>query len=876
MKIISSYAYPGRNIYSHKPVVKMVVDLGEHYDTPTKSINGLNDALLKVLPGLGRHNCSKGHEGGFAERLEEGTYMAHVIEHIAIEIQNILGYDIAYGKASRSDNLNIYNVVYGYINELAGIESGRIAFDLLSSLITGQDFNFEGEMKSLKAKCVQSDIGVSTSMIKKEAEKKGIPVMKIGDGSLLQLGYGKNSRRIQATLSDNSTCIAVDTACNKTLAKSIMTEYGIPVPEGKVVRSENELLQYCMSIGFPVVIKPNFGSHGIGVSINLKTPEEALEAYKIACEYEDTILVEKFIKGNHYRLLVVGDKVVAASLRIAAHVIGDGESTIAELIDRENRENPLRGEDHEKPLTKIVVDKVVQAYLKKQHKSLDYIPDEGEKIFLRENDNLSTGGIAIDVTDEVHPESLRMAVTAAQVIGLDIAGVDITVSDIGIPLAKAEGAVIEINAAPGIRMHHFPSHGKGRNVAGEIVNLLCPGGRRMSVPVISVTGTNGKTTTVRMISNILRGIGNDVGMTTTDGVYYNGECIRHGDNTGPVSARAVLMDKRVDHAVLETARGGIINRGLGYDLADVGVITNIQEDHLGIDGVYDMEDLAFVKAVVIEAVKKDGYAVLNADDEYCMMIKERVKSQLILFSAKSDNKYLQEHINHGGIAFFSDGKAIYCNDGDQSRMLASLDEIPATMGGILKHNIYNALAASSGAYGLGTELKDIAKGLTSFKCDEKDNPGRFNQFDVRGIKVVIDYGHNIDGYKHVLNSLKEMKKRKLIGVIGVPGDRTDSSTLTIGEMSGNCFDKIYIKEDKDKRGRKAGEIAELLKRGCRLGMIAESEITIELSEEKALEMAIANSEPGDIVVVFYEEYEPLIRVIEKMRNSYEKTGLIIA
>lgn len=876
MKIISSYAYKGRNIYSHKPVVKMTIDLGEYYDTPTKAIDGLNGFLTNLLPGLKKHSCSRGYEGGFIERLEEGTYLAHVIEHVSIELQNVLGYDVSFGKAFKGDKDNIYNVVYTYINELAGIEVGRIAVDLINCFIEGKDFDFDKEMKELKAKCVKTDLGVSTSMIMKEAEKRGIPVIKIGDGSLLQLGYGKNSRLLQATLSDNSTCISVDIACNKTLAKSIMAEYGLPVPEGKVVSSENELLQYCMTIGFPVVIKPNFGSHGIGVSINLRTPEEALNAYKIASEYEDTILVEKFVKGNHYRLLVVGDKMVAAALRLAAHVIGDGESTIEELIERENSENPLRGEDHEKPLTKIVVDKVVLAYLEKQRKTLQYVPKKGETVFLRENDNLSTGGIAIDVTDEVHPDNAKMAVMAAKVIGLDIAGVDITVSDISIPLDKSNGAIIEINAAPGIRMHHFPSKGQGRNVAGEIVKLLCPEGKDVSIPVISVTGTNGKTTTVRMISHILRAMGKNVGMTNTDGVYFNDECLKRGDNTGPISARTVLMDKRIDYAVLETARGGIVNRGLGYDLADVGVITNIQEDHLGIDGIYDMEDMAFVKALIIEAVKNDGYAVLNADDEYCMKFKDRTKANLILFSANADNEHFNNHIKRGGVGFFADDNNLYFCQGNETTTLMSIDQIPAAMGGILRHNVYNALAAASGAYGLGIKIEDIIKGLSTFESNEKDNPGRFNQFDVNGVKVIIDYGHNIEGYKNVLDSLKKMKKKKLIGVIGVPGDRTDSSTIAIGEMSGNFFDRIYIKEDKDKRNRKPGEIAALLKKGCQMGVIPESEITVELSEEKALEMAIAAAEPDDIIVVFYEEYEPLVRVVEKMRNSYGKTGLVIA
>ncbi len=876
MKIISGNAFRGRNIFSHKPVIKLIIDLEEHYDIPTKSIKGFNESLISILPGLKKHTCSRGYEGGFVERLSEGTYLAHVIEHAAIEIQNILGYNVAFGKAIKGDEEKKYYVIYSYINEYAGLESGRLAVELINSLIEKTDFNIHEELKKIKEKCIKSDLGVSTSMIVKEAGKRGIPVIRIGQGSLLQLGYGKSSRRLEATLSDNSTCIAVDIACNKDLAKSIMYDYGIPVPEGKVVYSEEELLQYCMILGYPVVVKPNYGSHGIGVSINLKTPEEVLNAYKIAKEYEDTILVEKYIKGNHYRLLVVGEKMIAASMRIAAHVVGDGESSILELIENENINNPQRGEGHEKPLTKITVDKVVEAYLKKQNISLDYVPAYGEIIYLRENDNLSTGGIAIDVTEKVHSENVKSAVLAAKAIGLDIAGVDITVSDIGKPLLEAGGAVIEINAAPGIRMHHFPAKGKSRNVAEEIVKLLWPENKLCNTPMISVTGTNGKTTTVRMINHILRSMGKCVGMTTTDGVYINDECIKIGDNTGPISARTVLMDNRVECAVLETARGGIINKGLGYDLADVGIITNIQEDHLGIDGIYTLEDLTNVKSLVVEAVKTSGYAVLNADDENCIKLIDRIKSNLILFSLKEDNKIVLEHINKGGIAFYCNGESVSISEGGKTLSVIDINSLPSAMGGILKHNIYNALAAAAGAYGIGISLSDIQKGLSMFNSNEKDNPGRFNVFDVNGVKVVIDYGHNIDGYKNILYSLNKLKKNRLIGVIGVPGDRTDSSTLIIGEMCGNFFDIIYIKEDKDKRGRKNGEVAEILKKGCQMGAISESNIIIELFEERALEMAIKCAEREDIIVVFYEEYQLLLNVIEKMKAPIHKTGLIIA
>ena len=876
MKIIDGYTFQGRNIFSHKPVIKLVIDLEEYYDVPTNSIMNFNETLLKLLPGLKKHNCSRGYEGGFADRLDEGTYFAHVIEHTAIEIQNLLGYNVAFGKAIKDDVESRYDVIYSYINEYAGLESGRLAVDLINSIVEGTDINFGDELKKIKKKCIETDLGVSTQMIKDEAEKRGIPVIRIGKDSLLQLGYGKNRRRLEATLSDNSTCISVDIACNKDLAKSIMSDYGIPVPEGKVVRSEEELLQYCMIIGYPVVVKPNYGSHGIGVSINLKTPEEVINAYKIAKEYEDTVLVEKYIKGNHYRILVVGDKVVAASMRIAAHVVGDGESAISQLIEKENTKNPQRGEGHEKPLTKITVDKIVEAYLKRQNKSLDDIPAYGETVYLRENDNLSTGGIAVDVTDKLHPENVKSAVLASKAIGLDIAGVDITVSDISKPLAESGGAVIEINAAPGIRMHHFPSAGKSRNVAAEIVKLLCPEDKRYSIPIISVTGTNGKTTTVKMINHILRSMGRCVGMTATDGVYINDECIKLGDNTGPISARTILMDKRIEYAVLETARGGIINKGLGYDLADVGIITNVQEDHLGIDGVHTIEDLAYIKSLVAEAVKNTGYAILNADDENCVKMADRIKSNIIFFSLKYDNAIIVEHTKKGGTAFYYNEESILIDEGGKIISVMDIKNMPSAMGGILKHNIYNALAAAAGAYGAGIKICDIQKGLSTFNSDAKDNPGRFNVFDVNGVKVVIDYGHNIDGYKNVLNSLKNLKKNRLIGVIGVPGDRTDSSSLMIGELCGNFFDRVYVKEDKDKRGRKCGEVADILKKGCQLGSIPESDIIIELVEERALEMAIKSAEREDIVVVFYEEYQPLLDVIEKMKDPIHKTGLIIA
>lgn len=875
MIIVSSHAYQGKNIYSYKPVVKLVVDLGRYADIPTKDIKGFNETLLALLPGLKKHHCCRGHEGGFVERLEEGTYFAHVMEHAAIELQSRLGYDIRFGKTRETGKKGTYNIVYGYENEHAGLESGKLAVEVMEGILSGDLPDIAARLEEIRKVCIATDFGASTSAIVREAKEKGIPVLRIGDGSIVQLGYGKYQKRMEATLTENTSCVAVDIACNKQLTKSMLSEYGIPVPAGKIVKSSQEALEYSEKLGYPVVVKPNYGSHGQGVSINLKNPAEVLEAYKIASELEDTVLVEKYIKGTYYRVLVVGDKLVAASHRIPAHVNGDGESTISELIDKENL-NPLRGNGHEKPLTKIKIDKVVEQYLIKQNLPLHYVPAFGETVYLRENDNISTGGVAVDVTDDMHEENRRLIVEAARIIGLDVAGVDISTADISKPITETGGAVIEINAAPGIRMHHYPYQGTPRNAAKAIVDMLFPEGERSRVPIVAVTGTNGKTTTSRMLARIIRHMGYTVGMTSTSGIYVNDELIKYGDNTGPISARTVLMDKRVEYAVLETARGGLVNRGLGYDVADVGIVTNITEDHLGIDDVNTLEDLAWVKSLVVEAVKENGYAVLNADDPYCLSMRERIRAGIILYSRSVDNEAVKKHIHDGGIAIYSDGITIFINKGGMELPFIDVKAIPATMNGILGYNIENSMAAIAGAIGMGLPIESIIAALSTFRCDSSINPGRFNIHDVNGIKVILDYGHNIDGYRVVIDALQKMKTGRLIGVIGTPGDRTDSSTVTIGKMCGNCFDRVYIKEDKDRRGREAGEVAALLEEGCRMGSMKPTEILTELAEELALEKAILDASPGDIVIVFFEEYKLLMDVIERLTVELAKVQQIIA
>lgn len=854
--------YRGRNIYCHRPVIKMVVDTGD-YDIPTKDIPGFNERLLNTIPSLSRHCCSYGYEGGFLKRLKEGTYLPHVTEHIILEIQNILGYDVKYGKARLIDG-HLYNVIFEYELEECAIRSARLAVEMVNKFIRGEDFDFELELKQIRKVVVEIELGPSTMAIKKAAEEASIPVTRIGNGSILRLGYGRYQKMIEGTITQNTSCIAVDIACDKILTKKIIKEYGLPVPEGDVAYNENDAISIAEEIGYPVVVKPFNGNQGRGVFLNLLNKEELIIAYRNARNISDLVIVERHIKGKNYRVLVVGDRVVAASERIPARVLCDGIHTIKELVEIEN-ENPLRGMGHEKPLTKINIDAISQFVLKKQGYQIDDIPPKGVYVYFRESANLSSGGTAVDRTKEIHPDNIEIAVRAAKAIGLDIAGIDITMENISLPLDGNNGAIIEVNAAPGIRMHHYPSKGKPRDVAKAIINMLYPKGSKATIPIISVTGTNGKTTTVRMISQILRTYGYTVGMTSTDGIYVDDVCIYKGDNSGPKSAKTCLADKNIDAAVLETARGGIIREGLGYDLADVGIITNISEDHLGIDGIETLEDLAFVKSLVVEAVKKDGYSVLNADDPMTPYISKRAKGKIIYFSMHENNITVKRHLEEGGISVYVKDDTIVIANGEIVPIV-KIDEIPATLNGKVLYNVENAMAAIAASYGIKIPVSVISKGIKSFYCDENHNPGRFNIFNVGNFRVLVDYGHNIEGIRKVIESARKLNPNRLIGVIGVPGDRSDSSTLKVGEICGEGFDKVYIKEDLDLRGRKPGEIAKFLEIGVLKGGLGKDDVKVILKEVDALKAAMYDAQPGDLIIVFYEKYSPIVDAI----NSFIK------
>lgn len=870
MKIKSVHAFEGSNVYSLKPVVKAIVDVEELYDTPTKDIINFNINLLNAFPGLKKHGCCLGYEGGFLERLEEGTYLPHVLEHTIIELQNLLGYEVAFGKARETINPREYMVVYEYKNGIIAKECLRRVTDIFNRFITQESPEIDECIKELKNMAAITDLGPSTVALYNEAKKRQIPVKRIGLGSLLQLGYGKYQRFIQASMTDSASCIDVDIAGDKQLTKKILMRNDIPVPEGQVCYSDLSAVYAAEEIGYPVVVKPLDSNQGKGVTLCITKESEVKEACSKAFKYSKGIIVERYYPGSDYRVLVIGDRVAAVAMRRPPSLKGNGVNSVNELIEIENK-SILRGEDHEKPLTKIKLDEIAIEVLKKQGFHKDYIPFDGQTVLLRENGNLSTGGTAVNCTDKIHPYNCEIAIKAAKCLKIDIAGIDITALDITQPIGASNGAVIEVNAAPGLRMHIHPSEGESINVAGKIMDLMYPDVKKASIPIVSITGTNGKTTTTRMIAHTLKIKGKTVGMTTTSGTYIDGERIAKGDNTGPNSAQQILCDKRVEAAVLETARGGIVKRGLGYELADVGVIVNVSEDHLGIDGIESLEEMAFVKSLVIEAVKEDGYCVLNADDKMTPYLMKRAKAEIIFFSKRADNEILLEHLKNGGIGVTLEDGILTLIKGTKVTPIIPVNMIPATLDGKIECNIENSMAAAAALYGLGLKATDIKKGLLSFSTDIRSNPGRFNIFDFQGFKVMLDYSHNPHGYKAVGEFIKKVNAKRLVGIIGVPGDRQDELVSEVGRISSGMFDRLYLKEDADLRGRNPGEIADILYDSVIKAGMEPWNVDIIYSEVKALETAIENSEEGDFIVVFYENYEEVLKTVNNYMKKTEST-----
>nr|WP_312289236.1 cyanophycin synthetase [Clostridium chromiireducens] len=860
MKILQKRIYEGQNVYSHKKCIRIDVDLEGYCEIPSKDIPNFNFNLVNIIPELKNHRCGIDEEGGFVKRLSEGTYLAHICEHIMIAIQNNLGMDVSYGKAREIEG-DMYYIIIQYEYKNTATEIANLAIDLVNSLIKQNQIDFSGRIDIIKEILQNEQMGATTKAICDAAKEYNLPVMQLGDSNIYQIGYGKAGRIIEASIGSKTKCVGVDISCDKLLTKQLLQNQNIPVAEGSKVHNLIGLLQEAERVGYPVVLKPQCGNKGQGVILNINNQKQLVEAFMNLKKKQKDIILEKYLDGRDYRVCVVNYKVVAASLRLAPFVIGNGKDTLKKLIDVINQD-PLRGEDHEKALTKIRINQELISCLSKRGLELNYIPKDGEKILLRENANLSTGGMAVDCTDEICEENIEHCINAAKTLGLDICGVDICTKDISVPLEKNNGVILEVNAAPGIRMHHYPLKGRTRNVGKAILEMLYDE-RPYNIPIVSVTGTNGKTTTTRLISHVLRKVSNTVGMTSTDGIYINDKCIHKGDDAGFESARTVLLNKDVEVAVLETARGGLVKRGLAYDLADVAVVTNITNDHLGLDEINTIEELSFTKALVGEAVKPNGVVVINADDKYSKTIINRFEAEKIYFSKSKENPLIQENINNGKIAVFIENDIICVVNKNKKYEVVSVKELPISYNGQLEYNIENAMAACAGLVGLNIDYCIISKGFMDFKLDGKYNSGRFNVYNYYGRKVILDYAHNIEGYKAVISSLKKMKgKSNLIGVIGIPGDRKDDIGYAIGEICANSLDKIIIKEDKDRRGRNVGEIAEILEKSI-LKANKNADIDICLDEVEALKHAISASNENDIIVVFYEKLDALVDVINK-------------
>ena len=870
MKIIQKRIYEGKNIYSHKKCIRIDVDLEGYCETPSNKIPNFNFNLLKIIPELNEHRCGIDEDRGFVKRLEEGTYLAHVCEHTIIALQNRLGIDVAYGKAREIEG-DFYYIIVQYEYKKTTLEIINLAIDLMNSLIKQEAINFEERLSFVRSILLKEEIGPSTKAICNAAKEYNLPVIQLANSGIYQIGYGKMGRLIEATIGEKTSCLSADISCDKLLTKQLLEIQNIPVAQGYKIFNIVDLLKKADEIGYPVVLKPQFGSKGKNVLLNIQNEKQLLKSYEVLKKEIKDIIIEKFFVGKDYRICLVNYKVVAVSLRMSPSVIGNGKDNIKTLIERLN-EDPRRGEDHEKQLTKIKIDTELLLSLKKRNLSLDYIPRMDENIILRENANISTGGIAIDCTDDICEENIDYCIRAAKVLGLDICGIDICAKDIGIPIDFNDGIIMEINAAPGIRMHEYPCEGKKRDVGKSIVEMLY-NGHPKNIPVISITGTNGKTTTSRLINHTLSMIGYNVGMTCTEGIYINKKCIHHGDDSGFDSAKAVLLNKDVDFAVLETARGGIIKKGLAYNLADVAIITNITNDHLGLNGINSIEDLSFVKSLVGEAVKEDGYVVINADDEYSRKIIPRIKSEKIYFSKNKNNELVKENIVNGKIAIFvEDNKIVVINKNKKYEIIEN-DKLPISYNGMLEYNIENAMAACAALVGLKIDYCVISKAFMNFELNGSENSGRFNVYDYNERKIILDYGHNFEGYNAVLNSLNKIKnKNNIIGVIGVPGDRQDEMIDQIGALCSENLDKIVIKEDIDKRGRKEGEIAGLLSQSI-LKRNKEIKTRICLDEVKALEEALNISKRGDIIIVFYEKLRPLLDFINNNKEINNESDL---
>lgn len=848
MEIREIRAMKGPNYWSvnrHKLIV-MVLDLQEMEQRPTNTIDGFLDRLKEMFPSMYEHRCSVGTPGGFFERVEEGTWMGHVIEHVALEVQTMAGMDVGFGRTRGYGEEGVYNVVFAYMEEKVGRFAARQSVKIVESLVDGSPYNLEADIQEMREIRERVRLGPSTGSLIEEAESRGIPWIRLNKYSLCQLGYGVNQRKIQATVASTTSNIAVEIACDKEETKYLLEQAEIPVPKGDIVKTKEGLKEVVERIGFPLVVKPISGNHGRGITANILEMEDALVAFEAAKNVSRSVIVEKYIVGEDYRLLVIDYKLVAAAKRTPAHVVGDGKSTIQKLIDQVNSD-PRRGYGHEKVLTQIDVNDLTLSILKEAGKTLDSVLKKGEVFNLKDTANLSTGGTAEDVTDVVHPYNVFMAERIARIIDLDICGIDIMTTDIGKPLPETGGAVLEVNAGPGFRMHLAPAEGLPRNVAGHVMDMLYPPGSTSRIPIVAVAGTNGKTTTTRLMAHIARMKGYKVGYTTTDGIYIQNRLMMSGDCTGPASAEFVLKDPTVDFAVLESARGGLLRAGLGFKHCDIGIVTNVAADHLGLKGIHTVEQLARVKGVVPETVFPDGYSILNADDDLVYEMRKNVKSHVALFSLDEKNPRIVRHARSGGLAGIYENGFITISKGEWKMRVTKAINVPLTFEGKATFMIQNVLAAVLAGYIRGFSIEDLKVAIESFIPSPAQTPGRLNVFRFKDFTVLLDYAHNPAGLMALKQMTDKMEGSPKVGMIAGIGDRRPEDNHEIGRVAALMFDEIIIRQDKNLRGKTEEELISMIHEGIK-SVDPKKRVTIIPSEREAITHAITNAKKGSLLI----------------------------
>jgi cyanophycin synthetase len=865
MRILKTQTLRGPNYWSirHPNLILMRLDLEDLADRPSDQIPGFYEALSATLPSLIEHFCSPGHRGGFLSRVRQGTYMGHIVEHVALELQTLAEMPTGFGRTRATVEPGVYQVVFEYQNEQAGRYAARAAVRLCNSLVeTGRypKEELEQDIADLTEFRLDAALGPSTEAIVRAAEGKDIPWTQLPTRAMIQLGYGRYQQRVQATLSSKTSILAVELASDKEGTKQILQDAGIPVPRGTVIYYQDELEEAINDVGgFPIVVKPLDGNHGRGITIDISSHAAAEEAYEAAREVSSGVIIERFYKGRDHRVLVVNGRVVAVAERVPAHVVGDGHSTIEQLIDITNLD-PRRGDGHDNLLTRITVDRTTWQLLDRKGYTLETVLPQGDICYLRSTANLSTGGIAIDRTDEIHPDNVWIAQRIAKTIGLDIAGIDIVTTDIAKPLREVDGVIVEVNAAPGLRMHICPSEGIARNVAEPILDMLFPPGTPTRVPIVSITGTNGKTTTTRLIAHIFKQTGQVVGYTTTDGIYIGENLVESGDTTGPQSAHVILQDPTVEVAILETARGGMLRSGLAFKACDVGVVLNVAADHLGIGDIETVEDLAHLKSIVAETTRPSGYAVLNADDPLVSAMAQRVKGQVAYFSMDPHNELLRKHAQQGGLAAIYEHGYLSILKGDWLLRIEQAEKVPLTMGGLAPFQIANALAASLAAFSQGVSIEPIRQALHTFQSGAQQTPGRMNLFNLGRFHALVDYAHNPASYEALGGFVKNWPGR-CIGVVGGPGDRRDEDFIALGKLAGQIFDEVIVKEDDDTRGRPRGDAATWIVHGLEEVPTTAIYRTI-LNETEAVNTALDAAPDDSLVVILPESVSRAIGLIQ--------------